>query len=153
MRVRPGDSVPKMDNSPYSLHSLPCWAMRGSLPDIPDPPFLDARKPVGAASSELAVSFSSNREDRMPTFICSLSWTDQGLRSVKDAPKRAKASRELASKLGVEVKQVYLTSGSDDLVVIVDTPTGTTSPNGPWHSAPREMCVLEPPEPGQSPNS
>jgi len=60
----------------------------------------------------------------MPTFICSLSWTDQGLRSVKDAPKRAKASRELASKLGVEVKQVYLTSGSDDLVVIVDTPSG-----------------------------
>ena len=32
------------------------------------------------------------------------------------------ASRELASKLGVEVKQVYLTSGSNDLVVIVDTP-------------------------------
>jgi len=26
--------------------------------------------------------------------------------------------------LGVEVKQVYLTSGSDDLVVIVDTPNG-----------------------------
>jgi len=26
--------------------------------------------------------------------------------------------------LGVEVKQVYLTSGSDDLVVIVDTPSG-----------------------------
>ena len=60
----------------------------------------------------------------MPTFICSLSWTDQGIRSVKDAPKRARASRELAKKLGVEVKQVYLTSGDDDLLVIVDTPNG-----------------------------
>ena len=60
----------------------------------------------------------------MPTFMCSLSWTDQGIRAIKDAPKRAKASRELAKKLGVEVKQVYLTSGDDDLLVIVDTPNG-----------------------------
>jgi uncharacterized protein with GYD domain len=60
----------------------------------------------------------------MPTFICSLSWTDQGIRTVKDAPKRAAASKELAKKLGVEIKQVYLTSGEHDLVVIVDTPNG-----------------------------
>jgi uncharacterized protein with GYD domain len=61
-------------------------------------------------------------EDRMPTFILSLNWTDQGIRSVKDAPKRAQAARELAKKVGVEIKQVYLTSGGDDLLVIVDTP-------------------------------
>jgi uncharacterized protein with GYD domain len=63
-------------------------------------------------------------EDHMPTFILSLSWTDQGIRSVKDAPKRAQASRELAQKLGIEIKEVYLTSGDDDLLVIVDTPNG-----------------------------
>ena len=40
----------------------------------------------------------------MPTFNLSLSWTDQGIRSVKDAPKRAQASRELAQKLGIEIK-------------------------------------------------
>ena len=60
----------------------------------------------------------------MPTFICSLNWTDQGIRSVKDAPKRAQASRELAKKVGVEIKEVYLTSGDNDLLVIVDTPNG-----------------------------
>jgi uncharacterized protein with GYD domain len=60
----------------------------------------------------------------MPTFILSLSWTDQGIRSVKDAPKRSQAAKELAKKVGVEVKQVYLTSGDDDLLVIVDTPNG-----------------------------
>ena len=58
----------------------------------------------------------------MPMFICSLRWTDQGIRSVKDAPKRAEAARELAKK--VEIKEVYLTSGDDDLLVIVDTPNG-----------------------------
>ena len=60
----------------------------------------------------------------MPTFILSLNWTEQGIRSVKDAPKRAQASKELAKKVGVEIKEVYLTSGDDDLLIIVDTPNG-----------------------------
>ena len=60
----------------------------------------------------------------MPTFILSLNWTDQGIRSVKDAPKRSNAARELAKKVGVEMKQVYLTSGDNDLLVIVDAPNG-----------------------------
>jgi uncharacterized protein with GYD domain len=50
----------------------------------------------------------------MPTFMVSLNWTDQGVRTVKDAPKRAQASRELAKKVGVEIQQVYL----------VDSPNG-----------------------------
>jgi uncharacterized protein with GYD domain len=41
----------------------------------------------------------------MPTFTLSLNWTDQGIRSVKDAPKRAEASKELARKVGVEIKR------------------------------------------------
>jgi uncharacterized protein with GYD domain len=57
-------------------------------------------------------------------FVCSLSFTDQGIRSIKDGPNRAKAARELAAKLGVEVKQVYLTSGQDDLLVIVESSNG-----------------------------
>jgi uncharacterized protein with GYD domain len=63
-------------------------------------------------------------EGPMPTFICSFNWTDQGIRSVKDVPKRAAASKELAKKLGVEVKQVYLTSGEHDFVAIVETANG-----------------------------
>ena len=60
----------------------------------------------------------------MPTFILSLNWTDQGIRAVKDAPKRSQAARELDKKLGVEVKQIYLTSGENDLLLIVDAPSG-----------------------------
>jgi uncharacterized protein with GYD domain len=60
----------------------------------------------------------------MPAFICSLGWTEQGIKAVKDAPKRAKAARDLAAKLGVEIKQVYLTSGDDDLLVIVEAANG-----------------------------
>jgi uncharacterized protein with GYD domain len=57
-------------------------------------------------------------------FICSLGFTDQGIRSIKDGPNRAKAARELATKLGVDVKHVYLTSGEDDLVAIVEASNG-----------------------------
>jgi uncharacterized protein with GYD domain len=60
----------------------------------------------------------------MPTFILTLNWTDQGIRAVKDAPKRSAAARELAKKVGVDIKQVYLTSGESDLLLIVDTPNG-----------------------------
>jgi uncharacterized protein with GYD domain len=46
------------------------------------------------------------------------------IRSVKDAPKRAKAARELGKKLGVEIKQIYLTSGESDLVALVEATSG-----------------------------
>jgi uncharacterized protein with GYD domain len=39
-------------------------------------------------------------EDHMPTFILTLNWTEQGIRAVKDAPKRSQAAKELAKKLG-----------------------------------------------------
>ena len=57
-------------------------------------------------------------------FVCMLNWTDQGIRSVKEAPGRTKAARELAKKIGVEVKEVYLTSGDSDLLAIVDATNG-----------------------------
>jgi uncharacterized protein with GYD domain len=63
-------------------------------------------------------------EDHMPTFVLSLDYTDQGIRGIKDALKRRQASKELAKKLGVEVKQIYLTSGEHDLLLIVESASG-----------------------------
>ena len=60
----------------------------------------------------------------MATFIVTLNWTEQGIRGVKDSPKRAALSRELGKKLGVEIKQVFLTSGDSDILLIVETPSG-----------------------------
>src|SRR5450830_733769 len=60
----------------------------------------------------------------MPTFMMSLNWTDQGIRSIKDSPKRSQAARDLAKKVGVEIKHLYLTSGDSDLVIFVDAPSG-----------------------------
>jgi uncharacterized protein with GYD domain len=38
----------------------------------------------------------------MLTFILSLSFTDQGIRTIKDVPKRVKAAREMAKKLALK---------------------------------------------------
>jgi uncharacterized protein with GYD domain len=58
----------------------------------------------------------------MPTFICSLSWTDQGIRSIKDALIRRKKAREIAKALKIKIKDIYITSGDRDILVIMDAP-------------------------------
>ena len=60
----------------------------------------------------------------MPTFMLSMNWTDQGIRGIKLGPQRAQAARDLAKKVGVEIKHLYLTSGDSDLVAFVDAPNG-----------------------------
>ena len=64
----------------------------------------------------------------MPTFIMTGIWTDQGIRGVKEAPKRAQAARDLAKKLDVEIKQAFLTSGESDLLLILETPNADNIP-------------------------
>ena len=57
-------------------------------------------------------------------FIVTASWTDQGIRAVKEVPKRMQAARAAAKKLGIDFKHAFLTSGESDLLVIVDAPNG-----------------------------
>jgi uncharacterized protein with GYD domain len=62
----------------------------------------------------------------MPTFILSLNWTEQGIRSVKETPKRVQAARELGKKMSVDIKATYLTTGDSDLLAIVEAPNDDT---------------------------
>jgi uncharacterized protein with GYD domain len=56
----------------------------------------------------------------MATFISLMSFTDQGIRSVKESPDRSVAFKATAEKLGVSVKAVYYTVGHYDAVVIAE---------------------------------
>ena len=58
----------------------------------------------------------------MATFISLVSFTDQGIRAVKDSPARFEAFRAMAEKAGVIVKGVYYTVGTCDIVTIVEGP-------------------------------
>lgn len=56
----------------------------------------------------------------MATYIMLASFTDQGIRDVKDTTKRADAFKELAQASGVTVKDIYWTLGQYDIVAIAD---------------------------------
>ncbi len=58
----------------------------------------------------------------MATYIVLSNFTDQGVRSVKETTKRADAVKEMASKFGVTVKDLYWTLGSYDVVAIFEAP-------------------------------
>jgi uncharacterized protein with GYD domain len=56
----------------------------------------------------------------MATFIHLISFTDQGIRTVKDSPDRFEAYKAMAEKLGGKVKGVYYTMGQYDMMVILE---------------------------------
>jgi uncharacterized protein with GYD domain len=68
--------------------------------------------------------FEQREDTIMPTFIIAMNWTEQGIRNVKDAPKRGGVAREMAKKFGIDIKQTYLTNGQFDLVSIMETASG-----------------------------
>ncbi len=59
----------------------------------------------------------------MPTYISLINYTDQGVRNIKDSPKRLDAAKKLLKDLGGEFKQFYLTMGSHDIVVVAEAPS------------------------------
>jgi len=62
----------------------------------------------------------------MPTYIILGNFTDQGMRNIKESPKRENAFRNLCEKAGAQVKDTYRTMGRYDLAAIVDAPDDVT---------------------------
>jgi uncharacterized protein with GYD domain len=58
----------------------------------------------------------------MATYIVLATFTDQGIRNVKETTKRADRVKALARKFGVTAKDFYWTLGSCDVVGIFDAP-------------------------------
>jgi uncharacterized protein with GYD domain len=63
----------------------------------------------------------------MATFIVLASFTDQGVRNIKDSPKRADAFKAMAAKAGAKVKDLYWTLGRFDIVSILEAPDAATA--------------------------
>ena len=62
----------------------------------------------------------------MATYIVLGQFTDQGIRNVKDTPKRAEALKEMAKNSGASVKEVYWTLGQYDVVTVIEAPDDAT---------------------------
>lgn len=58
----------------------------------------------------------------MARYIMLVNWTDQGIRNVKESPKRLEAARGIAKSLGAEITEFYMTMGDHDMVVVMEAP-------------------------------
>lgn len=62
----------------------------------------------------------------MAKYITLVNWTDQGIKAIKESPKRLDAARALAKKMGCELGDMFMTIGSYDMVVMFDAPDDET---------------------------
>ena len=56
----------------------------------------------------------------MPTYVVLASFTDQGIRTVKNSPQRAAQTAEMAKAYVCEMKQIYWTLGQYDIVTVIE---------------------------------
>lgn len=63
----------------------------------------------------------------MATYVTLLSWTDHGIKNVKDSPARFDAFKQAASRLGCTVKAFYLVMGRFDMVLVMEGPDDETA--------------------------
>ncbi len=58
----------------------------------------------------------------MALYIVLANFTEQGIRNVKDSPKRAEAFKSMAKKCGATVKDLFWTLGQYDIVAVLEAP-------------------------------
>jgi uncharacterized protein with GYD domain len=59
----------------------------------------------------------------MPTYITLIKWTDEGIKRVKDAPKRIQRARDAYKSVGGEMKDFYFLFGKYDMMAIAEVPS------------------------------
>jgi len=62
----------------------------------------------------------------MPHYISLVNWTEQGIKNVKESPKRIDAVTGLATKLGAKM-DLFFTMGEFDLVAVTNAPNDETA--------------------------
>jgi uncharacterized protein with GYD domain len=58
----------------------------------------------------------------MPTYVSLLRFTEQGVKAIKDHPKRRAAAAKAIAGLGGKLVHSYLTMGRYDIVAIIEAP-------------------------------
>jgi uncharacterized protein with GYD domain len=58
----------------------------------------------------------------MTIYVMLANYTDQGIRNVKESPRRLDTAKKLLRDMGGEFKSIFLTMGDHDLVAIYEAP-------------------------------
>jgi uncharacterized protein with GYD domain len=63
----------------------------------------------------------------MPTYIALVTYTDHGMRHIRESPKRLDQAKALLKSMGGEFKAFYMTMGNYDLIAIYEAPDDAIS--------------------------
>ncbi len=77
---------------------------------------------LSVADTECRGPPSVQEDPFMARYISLVTYTDQGIRNIKESPKRLDAAKKLLKELGGELKEFYLTLGAYDLVIVAEAP-------------------------------
>lgn len=58
----------------------------------------------------------------MTTYVMLTQWTEQGMRQIKDSPKRLDTAKRALEEMGGSFKAFYMTMGDYDIVAVYDAP-------------------------------
>lgn len=58
----------------------------------------------------------------MPTYIAFGNWTDQGVRAIRESPRRLDAAKRQLEEMGGRFVGFWMTMGEHDMVLIYETP-------------------------------
>ena len=58
----------------------------------------------------------------MTTYVMLIKWTEQGMREVKDSPKRLDIAKKALAEMGGQFKSFFMTMGDYDLVAVYEAP-------------------------------
>jgi uncharacterized protein with GYD domain len=58
----------------------------------------------------------------MTTYIMLVNWTEQGVKNVRESPKRLDAAKKSLADMGGSFKEFYLTMGDYDMVAVCEAP-------------------------------
>jgi uncharacterized protein with GYD domain len=63
----------------------------------------------------------------MPVYVTLLRFTQKGIESIREAPARLDAAKEVYRAAGAKLKEFYLVTGRYDAVVIAEAPDDETA--------------------------
>jgi uncharacterized protein with GYD domain len=58
----------------------------------------------------------------MPAYVMLANWTEQGVRTIDESPRRVDAARKALEDMGGRFLSVYMTMGAHDLIITYEAP-------------------------------
>jgi uncharacterized protein with GYD domain len=59
----------------------------------------------------------------VPTYVLLQKWTQAGIETVKDSPRRIERAKDIFKSVGGEIKQIHFVFGEYDMVVVAEAPS------------------------------